>query len=375
MIQTGRFAFAASALLAMTATLQLAHALEDTVTLRKGNEKIPGRITQCDTDNISVQIKDRSGQTSTAVYTGPEVADLEWDGDSDFRSAEAAFKSGNYGSAARTFRSMKGDKENWDALRAEVKPFITYAYAECLYRLGKPDEAVGEFDKFMSDNGKSYYVPVALASMIDAVIQKGDPPTKITKLLDQLRGMGPEQHALADYYEGNMLRAQKKLKEAMGKYSSAAEASKLPETQAIALMGQAQCALEGGDLSKARDYAGSAVAKSSSPKVAGFAHLIAGNACMKEAEPLTGQKKVEKLTDAILEFMRNEAQYGGDPRTQPESMYKAGQCLEQLAKLFPDSHGGDRGRAVTLYSKLANDARFRGSQYANLANESLKALR
>src|SRR5206468_512593 len=115
--------------------------------------------------------------------------------------------------------------------------------------------------------------------------------------------------------------------------------------------------------------------KSASPKVAGFAHLIAGNACMQEADALTGQKKIEKLTDAVLEFLRNEVQYAGDPRTQPESMFKAGQCLEQMAKIAPESHGGDRNRAVTLYNKLINDSRFRGSPYSSEANKSLQALK
>src|SRR5207237_1324507 len=119
---------------------------------------------------------------------------------------------------------------------------------------------------------------------------------------------------------------QGKAAQADTKYKAAADSSKVPETQAIALMGQAQCALEAKDLAKARKYASDALEKSSSPKVAGFAHLIAGTACMLEADGLTGQKKIEKLTDAVLEFLRNEVQYAGDPRTQPESMFKAGQC-------------------------------------------------
>src|SRR5213079_788571 len=139
-------------------------------------------------------------------------------------------------------------------------------------------------------------------------------------------------------------------------YASAVDASNVPETKAVALMGQAKCALAAKDLPHAREFALKAVEKSSSPSVAGFAHLIAGNVCMVEAEPLSGQKKLDKLMDGLLEYMRIEIQYGGDPRTEPESIYKAAQCLEQLFKAFPDTHGADRNRAVTLYTKLASDS-------------------
>ena len=358
------------ALIVACGAIRMAHAVEDKLTLVKNNEAIVGRIQQCDLDNVTIETKDKGKRTCAPA----EVAEIEWDGDSDFRSAQGAFKNNQYGTSASLFKSIKGNKEDFENLRSEVKPYISYAYAESLYRLGKAGEAVTEFEKFVTENQKSYYVPLSIASMVDAVIQDGQ-FAKVSKLLDQLRGMGAEQRAMADYYEGNMLLAQKKNAEAARKYGAAAEASNAPETKAVALMGQAKCALEDKNLAKAREFANKATEKSTSPKVAGFAHLIAGNACMLEAEPLKGQEKLNKLMDAVLEFMRNDVQYAGDPRTQPESLFKAGQCLEQMAKQFPDTHGNDRMRAVALYNKLVGDRQFRGSLYVSEANKALQAIK
>ena len=345
-----------------------ARAYDDKVSLKKGNPVI-GRIAQCDWDNVSVQSKE--GQTS---FVADQISDIEWDGDQEFRGAQASFKTGRYGASAGTFKSIIGNKEFFDPLRAEVKPFILYAYAESLYRIGRLDEAIPAFEKLITENQKNYYVPPSIASLVDAVIQKGQ-YEKVGKLLEQLRTQGSEQRAMADYYEGQMLLAQHKTKDADRKYSSAAAASSQPETKAVCLMGQARCALEDKNLTRARDLALQAVEKSSSPSIAGFAHLTAGNVAMVEAETLSGQKKIDKLMDALLEFMRNDVQYSGDPRTEPEAVFKAAQCLEMLAKQFPDSHGADRNRATTLYSKLASDPRFRGSQYANEAAKSLASMK
>ncbi len=360
---TGRIARGAGVLL-LLCVAQLSHAADDKVTTKKG-QVVSGRVTQCDWDNVAVTSKD--GQTS---FSANEIADIEYDGDSEFRSGAADFKAGKYASAARTFKSIAGNPEFFDPLRNEVKTFITYALAESLYRTGKLDDAVTSFEKFITTSPKSYYVPLSIASMVDAVIQLGQ-YNKVGKLLEQLRSQGAEQKATADYYEGQMLLAQKKPAEAERKYSSAASASNLAETKAVCLMGQAKCALELKNPTKAKELALQAVDKSSSANIAGFAHLIAGNVNMVEAEALSGQKKLDKLMDALLEYLRNEVQYTGDMRTEPESIFRAAQCLEAIAKGFPD-HGPDKIRAMTLYTKLANDSRYRGSQYANEAAKSLQ---
>ena len=61
MIQPGRFSLAVvCATIASLASFALtAAAYDDVVTLRKGNEKLTGRISTCELDNISVEIKDK----------------------------------------------------------------------------------------------------------------------------------------------------------------------------------------------------------------------------------------------------------------------------------------------------------------------------
>ncbi len=73
--------------------------------------------------------------------------------------------------------------------------------------------------------------------------------------------------------------------------------------------------------------------------------------------------------------MRVHMQYPGDRNTHPEAMLKAGECFLRLAKAFPQKHGGDRHRAVAIYSELKDDMRYRGSSWVEAASEAIKNIR
>ena len=79
-----------------------------------------------------------------------------------------------------------------------------------------------------------------------------------------------------------------------------------------------------------------------------------------------------KLMDALLEFMRVIEQYRGDPRTEPQAMLRAGDCLARLSKL--PNRGGDRYRAQQMYNKLINDPRYRNTRWGAQAAEAMKKL-
>lgn len=351
------------------------HAADDKVTLFKGNEVRIGRVKAANLDGIQLEMKDpKTQQVLNMVLQPAEVAGIEWDAnDPEFRSGYANFEGKNYPDAARSFMSILSDKEEFDKLRGEIKPALYYFSAESLYRGGKPGEAVPLFEKLMNDYKTSFYVPLAVGSLVDASILAKN-FAKVPPLLQQLRTLGGEQKALADYYEGQLLFAQNKNKPADEKFSQAVAGAASATTKGMALMGQAKCAINDNNLAKARDLAQRALAAGAPPTVAGAAHLVIGEAILAEveAQKTSGDALQTKLMDALLEFMRVQEQYRGDVDSEAQATLRAGDCLVKLSK-FKD-RGADVHRAVFMYTKLTSDTRYRNTRWAPMAAEAMKTV-
>ncbi|MCY3023146.1 MAG: hypothetical protein NTW87_29570 [Planctomycetota bacterium] len=365
------------AVLGFFGTAALLGAVEDHIIKYKNKEVVPGEIKKADLDQVEILYRDqKTGNASPIGFGAAEIASIEWDiQDPDWRSGMAAFEGGQYGQAAQRFQSVVAG-EDFDKFRAAAKPAAYYYCAESLYRSNKLGDAVPMFKKLVSDYKSSFYVPKAVGSLVDAAIQTSK-MDEVPALLGQLTQMGGEQRVLANYYEGQVFLAQDKVKQAEEKFAAAGAGTSVPATRGMALMGQAQCAIAAGDLARARDLAKRALQAEPPASVAGAAHLIIGNALVAEAdkEKAAGEALQNKLMDALLEYMRVQEQYRGDPRTEPESIFKAGNCLERLYKSNPTSRGGDRHRAMYMYNKLTNDARYRSSRWAVQASEAIKNLR
>ncbi len=350
---------------------------EDKVTLVRNNEVLMGRVKKEDAEQIEMEVREKTGQTGVRKLSPSDITDIEWDiNDAEWREGYRHFKRGSYGKAAQSFNSIIGDKESLDKIRPEAKPYLFFMYAESLYRSGNAKEAVPAFEKCINEFTSSFYSSYAVGSLVDAAIQNND-FTKVPPLLSKLRALSGEPKAMADYYEGKMWKAQKKSKDARNKFLAAERGSSVPATKGMALMGQASCALEEGNLVEARDLAQKALASGNIPSVAGAAHLIIGNAMVAEADSakLMGEALEFKLLDALLEFMRVHMQYAGDRNTEPEAMLRAGDCLQRLAKAFPKTRGADRHRAIAMYSRLKEDPRYRGTSWSEAAGEAMKNFR
>jgi tetratricopeptide (TPR) repeat protein len=366
---------AAGAIAILFCAMQSGQALEDKIILRGKPEPKLGKVKSADLTNIEMELKGGNGASES--FKPEQIESIEWDvGSRDFKEGVAAYKSGNFRSSASRFAEIISNKEEMDSFRTEAKPYLYFVCADSLYKAGNLKEAVPAFEKFVTDFPNSMYVSLSIANTVDAAIRTQE-FGKVPALLEKLRGQGSEQKAMSDYYGGQMLQAQGKIPEAEKKYNDAANASSVNETKAIAIMGLADCAIKANNMTKAGDEAKRALALFSAPppNVAGLAHLINGNVYKAQAASATGQKQMELLTDAILEYMRNDVQYQVAPAVQGESMLNAAECLEILAKTFAESHGGDVGRAMTLYGKLASDSRYRGSRFQAKANECLDRLK
>lgn len=360
-------------------TLLVAGALRaenDRVTKAARGEVIEGTVKKADLGGVEIEVKDkRTNMSATVALGAAEISDIEWDvGMPEWRAGMSAFDSASYTQAAQHFQGILTEPEDLQKVRGAAKPALYYYAAESLYRSGKLADAMPVFEKLMNEYKTSYYVPRAVGSIVDAAIQTKE-FAKVPPLLSQLRQLGGEQKPLADYYEGQMWMAQGKITEAQKLFLAAAGSSNVPATKGMALMGQAQCAIAANSHAKGRDLALRALAAGPPPSVAGAAHLTIGDALLAEvdAQKPVGQELQNKLMDALLEYMRVIEQYRGDPRTEPQAMLRAGDCLVRLGTL--PNRGADRFRALYMYNKLTNDPRYRASRWAAQAAEAVKNLR
>ncbi|HYF48168.1 MAG TPA: hypothetical protein VEJ63_02105 [Planctomycetota bacterium] len=357
-------------LLALCACLSVR--AEDKLILIKNNQVISGRIVKEDIENIQIELK---GQGSVS-YKPSEVLDIEWGitDPIDFRDGYNSFKKGAYGRAADTFGGLLKDEESMKTFPPQAKAYLNYIYAESLYRAEKPQDAMAAFEKFMNEFKTSSFTTAAVGSMVDCAIMTGD-FGKVPALLGQLRQQGGEQGAQADYLEGKMLLAQKKPKDADQRFSKAAAAATTASTRGLALMGQARVAVANADLTKARDLAQKALTANPPRVVAAEAHLVIGDAIVAEvdAKKPTGDELVNAYLDALLAYLRVPLLYDGDRATEPRAMYQAGDVLKRMSKL--PNRGADRIRAITVFTKLTQDGRYRGTEYAAKAAEALKTFR
>lgn len=346
---------------------------EDRVTKVKNNEVIVGEVTRAELTNVDLRIKDPKTQAVARVsLAAAEIADIEWDVPIlEWRTAMSDYESAQYAKAAQGFQGILTDQGELDKVRAPAKAPLYYYCAESLYRSGKSSEAVPLFEKMLSEFKTSYYIPRAVGSLVDALIQTKE-FDKAAALLKQLRDLGGEQKPLADYYEGQIKLAQGRPQDAEKLFALAAGGTNVPATKGMALMGQAQCAIASNNLAKGRELAQKALAAGPPASVAGAAHLIIGEAILTEAETQRPADLQSKLMDALLEFERVLEQYRGDPRTEPQAMLKAGDCLVRLSRL--PNRGGDRYRAQAMYNRLINDPRYRNTRWGLQAAEANKKL-
>ncbi len=344
---------------------------DDKVTLVARNEVVNGRIRKCDMDGIDVDVKDaRSGAIAKRTLKTDEVADIEWSvNDQEFMSGLNAFKGGGYTQAAQRFQTVVSDPESMQGFRAEMKPYLFYIYGESLYRSGKPGEAVPVYEKLMNEYKTSYYIPQAVGSLVDCAILTKE-FKKVDPLLGVLRGMGNEQKALADYYEGQLLLAQDKVKEADTRFGNASRSATTASTKGMALMGQARCAVIAKDLAKARQLAQQSLQAGAPASVASAAHLVIGEATLAEVDGGKADNIEGRLMDALLSFMRVIEMYPGQPNTEPVAMLRAGESLQRLSKL--PNRGADRQRSMAMFTRLTSDARYKNTRWAQDAAESMK---
>jgi len=287
----------------------------------------------------------------------------------DFQSALISMNSGDYATAAATFQALSADESQMKVFREVAKPYLAYLVGECFYRAGKHQDAVTAFERFMKEHKSSRYVPMAVGNMVDSAIQ-AKKLDAVPDLLQKLKDMGGENKARALLLGAELDLQQSNVPGAEAKYNEAATSSTKKATQAIARLGLAKIAIAKKENDKARRMAEQALSGSSTPSVCATAYLIVGDVLVAEAETAKADASKDKLLDAALAYLRIPILYANDKNTEPEALYKAGNCFVQLSK--HPGRAADRERARTLLNMIVQ--RYKNTRWNVLATEVLKKM-
>jgi len=344
-----------------------AHALTDEVKLANGQSQ-KGVITQDTTEGVELLVG--TGTGGKLKFGANDIETIEWDiGSVEWQAGIREFANGEYAAAAQSFQALASDADAMRQFREVAKPYLAYMVGESFYRAGKHQDAVTAFEAFMNDYKTSRYVPLAVGSLVDAAIQakKFD---KVPPLLSKLEALGGENKARAQLFGAELDMVQGNTAGAEGKFTAAAGSTTNKETQALARLGMAKIAVAKKDLAKARQMAEQAIGSSGSKAVAGTAYLIIGDALYEEAINTKGDPAKEKYLDASLAYLRIPVVYV-DKRTEPEALFKAGECFYQLSK-FP-GRSADRDRAASMYNTVIQ--KYAATRWGKEAQNSLKKIR
>jgi TolA-binding protein len=332
-------------------------------------------------DASGVVLEERSQQGTVDLIFKPEdISNIDWSMDDpayaqDWSEAIKFYGNGEYSRAAHAFKVITDDKDALDKFRPEAKPCLFFLYGESLSRCGKTADAVKIFETLVKDYRNSHYTLKAVGSIVEDCIITGE-VAKVQPFLEILRSQGGERKAWADFYEGKVHQAKKEYSQANKFFGVSSQESNSQELKGRSLMAQAECAIAEDKTQMARDLAKTSLLTNPPPFVAAGAHLVLGEALLAESEKqkASGVALENMLLDAILEFMHVSLLYGGDRATEPKALFKAAECFLTLSKKCTD-RGYDRQRAFVLYSKLKEDPRWQGTEWANKANEALEKLR
>jgi TolA-binding protein len=350
--------------LAWVAGPRQARAAQDEIRLLgPGNKVFRGEVKRESLERVVVL--DEHGAPGPE-FRGDQIAEIVWDiPKGEWRMGLAEMSRGNYEMAAVYFRGLLDDLGSF---RDAARPYLLLMYAMSLYRWGKSAEAAEELERLTREYPASRYVPEAIDRMVEIHIQTKN-YNKAQALLKKLSGLGPRYAVRAVLHEAELDLAQGRPDEASKKFARAAGETSDAQTRAIIQLGQARCAVAQQQLGKAAQMAAQALAGGPPPSVAATAHLILGTVMLEEAR--NSKDDPVKHLDAALEFLRVVYLYPGEEGTEPEALFKAGECFRLLSKL--PGRKAEMGRAAELYRMAQN--KYPGSRWAKAAGEQLKLVR
>jgi tetratricopeptide (TPR) repeat protein len=318
----------AGSILALVLAAPLLAQEEDTIRLKEGRA-LNATVVSADYGGLVLQMQ--KGAQTTQPWKS--VLSIEYGNAGDLTKALESFRAGNLAEARTVLETVTKDQK----LRPVVKQEALYHLALAAQRLGDHDAAIAEYKELLKAFPKGRYLRSAAEGLVDAHLAKKD-AAGAGKALDQAvadaKGAGVEAfQAEVGFLRGRVLEAQGKLAEAKTAYE-AAQKSGAPAVQIEARLGVARCVQQTSPAEAEKAYRELVAEKDAPTHVLAGAWNGIGQLLLEDGKKT---RNAEKLTDALLAFLRGVVQYvpaRGEPTAEYErALASSSQCFKFIADL------------------------------------------
>ena len=305
---------------------------QDTVTLnqrtRRGS-KVLGTITKVSATEVVV-----SANGVERKIPVNEIQRIGLGGEPiGLRQGRTAIFSGQYEQAQESLETVRVDANASSILRQEVDFYRAAAFAHLALRgSGDPKAAASMLLNFVKRNRSSFHFYEAVELLGDLTLMVGSYDSASVYYRQIARAPFPEYVLRAAVLEGNALRAQGKLNDAIARYDKAlASKASDPESlrqQSIARIGKAACMAESGKIDQALTELDDIIAKNdaSDDQLFALAYLAQG----------TAYRKAKRDLDAVMAYLHVDLLFFNQRDAHAEALY-------YLSELWPKVNNPDRG--------------------------------
>jgi len=312
---------------------------QDTVKLRSG-ETETGRV---DAENFDVLVfkakKAKEKEERVMRLSWDNVVEVTYGGNVEYQQAIQQVASGNFGVAIPKLQALSEGAH----LRKELKPLVMFQLGSAMQRAGKFAEAAAVQRELAKQFPKSHYLLGAAQSIVDCHIALNDAAGG-TAAIDELvnaaasGGVDPNYLAAFDYFRGRLLEEQKNVAGAKTKYQAvAAGRTGSASMTAMARMRIARCEQAEGQVEQAKTAYRALVDLDVGNEVLAGAWNGLADISLAEAAKAPNP---EKLTNALLMYLRGVVEYGPAPGESTgeheRALFGASQIFKQLSDIETD---------------------------------------
>jgi tetratricopeptide (TPR) repeat protein len=311
---------------------------QDTVVVKNGAART-GRILRDDYRGIQIRLREIGATVEVAPASVVEVRYGR--APRALGDARELLKAESYDSARGLLLQVLADRK----LDGKIRQYAFVRLADCHLRLRQRDQAAEVYEQLLRENPRTRFLLDVAPRLADLHIDLGW-PNKVKKMVLLL---APVDRLRAQLIEIRVLEA-KDPRGALLKYQTLSRHA--GPVGAEAHVGWARMLRRLGLLVQAEREPRNAIMRTGEIPGAVFAqaHLVIGNTLLAKAEKEADESGMKQ---ALFSFLRVPTMYGGNMRSEPEALYRAGYCFERLENLRNHRREAVRwySQAVSLYGK------------------------
>jgi hypothetical protein len=293
---------------------------QDTVRLRNGST-VSGAV---DAENYDALLfKEKKGKEEKPLRINwDDVTQISYAGATEYQQAVNQVTTGNLGAAIPKLQALAQSS----ALRKELKPLVQFQLASALQRSGKFAEAAAAQVELVKAFPKSRFVLPAARSIVECHIALNT-ATEGSKAMEEVvstaekGGVDTSFLSAFDFYRGRLMEAAGDRVGAKIKYQTAAAARGVPvSSTAMARLAIARCDQTDGQVDAARiAYKEITQLDAGNEVLAGAWNGLADITFAEAAK----SRNLEKVTDALYQYLRGVVEYGPAPGEATEEYERA----------------------------------------------------